>query len=113
LHDRIIIKRDNPKTHSPGGIVLVENSQKKPRKGEVLAVGPGVLDNTGKLIPMSLKVGDRVLFGNYAGTEVEVEGDKYQIMRESDVVGVLEGEGDDIQTEGDAGRRDEIHSYYQ
>lgn len=91
LHDRILVKRIEEKEVVRGGIVIPDTAKEKPQEGEVVAVGDGkVLDN-GTKIAMSVKKGDRILFGKYAGTEVKVEGEEYLIMREDEVLGVLEG----------------------
>ena len=90
LHDRVIIKRlDNERT-TASGIVIPDSAAEKPDQGEVLAVGPGKKTEDGKLIPMDLKVGDKVLFGKYAGQAVKVEGDELLVMREEDIMGVVE-----------------------
>ena len=91
LHDRVVIKRIEAEEKSAGGIIIPDTAKEKPQQGEVIAVGPGGRDETGKLIPIDLKAGDRVLFGKWSGTEVKLDGEEYLIMKESDVMGVLEG----------------------
>jgi chaperonin GroES len=89
LHDRIVIKRIEAEAKSVGGIIIPDTAKEKPQQGEVVAVGPGGRDETGKLIPIDVKAGDRVLFGKWSGTEVKIDDDEYLIMKESDVMGVL------------------------
>ena len=89
LHDRVIVKRLDNERKTASGIVIPENAAEKPDQGEVVAVGPGKKDDNGKLIPMDLKVGDRVLFGKYSGQTVKVEGEEILVMREEDVMGVI------------------------
>ena len=91
LHDRVVVKRIEADEKSAGGIIIPDTAKEKPQQGEVIAVGPGGRDETGKLIPIGLSVGDRVLFGKWSGTEVKLDGEEYLIMKESDVMGVLEG----------------------
>ena len=90
LEDRILIKPLDPETKTASGIYLPESAKEKPMQGEVLAVGPGGRGEDGKLIPMGVAVGDRVLFGKWSGTEVKLDGDELLIMKESDIMGVLE-----------------------
>ncbi len=89
LHDRVVVKRINPEAKTKGGIIIPDTAREKPQQGEVVAVGPGGRDEAGKLIPIDVKVGDKVLFGKWSGTEVVLEGDELLIMKESDVMGVL------------------------
>jgi len=89
LHDRVVVKRIEAEKKSTGGIIIPDTAKEKPQQGEIIAVGPGGRDETGKLIPMDVKAGDRVLFGKYSGTEVKIDGDEYLIMKESDIMGVL------------------------
>jgi chaperonin GroES len=89
LHDRVVVKRINPEAKTKGGIIIPDTAREKPQQGEVVAVGPGGRDEAGKLIPIDIKVGDKVLFGKWSGTEVVLEGDELLIMKESDVMGVL------------------------
>jgi chaperonin GroES len=94
LHDRVVIKRIEAEEKTTGGIIIPDTAKEKPQQGEVIAVGPGGRDESGKLIPIDVKVGDRVLFGKWSGTEVKLDGVEYLIMKESDLMGVLvEGEG--------------------
>jgi len=89
LHDRVIVKRLDNERKTASGIVIPDNVAEKPDQGEVLAIGPGKRDDNGKLIPIDLKVGDRILFGKYAGQSVKVEGDELLVMREEDIMGVI------------------------
>jgi chaperonin GroES len=89
LHDRVVLKRIDAEDKSSGGIIIPDTAKEKPQQGEVVAVGPGGRDEAGKLIPIDLKAGDRVLFGKWSGTEVKIDGVEYLIMKESDVMGVL------------------------
>jgi chaperonin GroES len=90
LHDRVVIKRANTETKTAGGILIPDTAGKKPQEGEVIAVGPGGRDEAGKLIPIDLKKGDKVLFGKWSGTEVKIDAKELLIMKESDIMGVLE-----------------------
>jgi chaperonin GroES len=90
LHDRVVVTRIDAEDKTPGGIIIPDTVKEKPSEGEVISVGPGGRDETGKIIPIDLKVGDRVLFGKWSGTEVKVEGVEYLIMKESDIMGVIE-----------------------
>jgi chaperonin GroES len=89
LHDRIVLKSIEAEAKTAGGIIIPDTAREKPQQGEVVAVGPGGRDETGKLIPIDVKVGDRVLFGKWSGTEVKIDDDEYLIMKESDIMGVL------------------------
>jgi len=89
LHDRVVLKRIEAEEKTAGGIIIPDTAKEKPQEGEVVAVGPGGRDEAGKLIPIDLKAGDRVLFGKWSGTEVKIDGVEYLIMKESDVMGVL------------------------
>jgi chaperonin GroES len=89
LHDRVVIKRIEAEEKTTGGIIIPDTAKEKPQEGEVIAVGPGGRDESGKLIPIDVKVGDRVLFGKWSGTEVKLDGVEYIIMKESDLMGVL------------------------
>jgi chaperonin GroES len=89
LHDRVVVKRIDAEAKSSGGIIIPDTAQEKPSQGEIVAVGPGGRDETGKLIPMDLKSGDRVLFGKWSGTEVKLDGEDLLIMKESDIMGVV------------------------
>ena len=90
LHDRVVVERINPDARSTGGIIIPDAAQEKPSQGEIIAMGPGGRDESGKQIPMDLKMGDRVLFGKWSGTEIKVGGVEYLIMKESDIMGVVE-----------------------
>jgi chaperonin GroES len=89
LHDRVVVKRIEAEGKTKGGIIIPDTAKEKPQEGEIVAVGPGGRDETGKLIPMDVKAGDRVLFGKWSGTEVKLEGDELLIMKESDIMGVI------------------------
>lgn len=91
LGDRVVVKRVTEETKSAGGIIIPDTAQEKPQEGEVIAVGPGARDDNGKIVPLELKAGDRILFGKWSGTEVKIDGQELLIMKESDVMGVLEG----------------------
>jgi chaperonin GroES len=90
LHDRVVVKRIDAEEKSTGGIIIPDTAKEKPQQGEVIAVGPGDRDEAGKLVPIDVKVGDRVLFGKWSGTEVKLNGVEYLIMKESDLMGVLD-----------------------
>ena len=90
LHDRVVIRRIEQESKSKGGIIIPDTAKEKPQEGEVLAVGPGARDEDGKHIAMDVKVGDRILFGKWSGTEVKLDGQDLLIMKESDIMGVLE-----------------------
>ena len=90
LHDRVVVKRVEEDTKTKGGIIIPDTAQEKPMQGEVIAVGPGGRDEAGKLIPIDVKAGDTVLFGKWSGTEVKIDGDDLLIMKESDILGVIE-----------------------
>ena len=90
LHDRVVVKRIDADGKSGGGIIIPDTAKEKPSQGEITAVGPGGRDEAGKLIPIDLKVGDHVLFGKWSGTEVKIEGVELLIMKESDIMGVLD-----------------------
>jgi chaperonin GroES len=89
LHDRVVVKRIEADMKSKGGIIIPDTAQEKPSQGEVVAVGPGGRDESGKLIPIDIKSGDRVLFGKWSGTEVKLDGEELLIMKESDIMGVI------------------------
>jgi chaperonin GroES len=91
LHDRVVVERIDAEAKSAGGIIIPDTAQEKPSQGEIIAVGPGGRDEAGKLIPIDLKKGDHVLFGKWSGTEVKLDSVDYLIMKESDIMGVLEG----------------------
>ena len=90
LHDRVVVKRIEAEEKSKGGIIIPDTAKEKPQEGEIVAVGPGGRDENGKLIAMDLKAGDRVLFGKWSGTEVKIDGQELLIMKESDIMGVLD-----------------------
>src|ERR1700684_1325506 len=90
LHDRVVVKRIDAEEKPRGGIIIPDSAKEKPQEGEVVAVGPGGRDESGKLIPIDLKAGDRVLFGKWSGTEVKIDGVELLIMKESDIMGVLD-----------------------
>jgi chaperonin GroES len=90
LHDRVVVTRIDAESKTAGGIIIPDTAKEKPTEGEVIAVGPGGRDESGKLIPIDLKEGDRVLFGKWSGTEVKIDGAEYLIMKESDIMGVIE-----------------------
>src|SRR5450631_4855087 len=91
LHDRVVVKRIDAEAKTAGGIIIPDTAKEKPSQGEIRAVGPGVRDEAGKLIPIDLSVGDRVLFGKWSGSEVKIDGVEVLIMKESDIMGVMEG----------------------
>ena len=90
LHDRVVVKRIDAEEKTKGGIIIPDTAKEKPQEGEVLAVGPGGRDESGKLVPIDLKPGDRILFGKWSGTEIKLDGEELLIMKESDVMGVIE-----------------------
>ena len=90
LHDRVVVTRIKAEEKTAGGIIIPDTAKEKPTEGEVIAVGPGGRDESGKLVPIDLKKGDRVLFGKWSGTEVKIDGVEYLIMKESDIMGVIE-----------------------
>ena len=90
LHDRVLVKRVKEEEKTKGGIIIPDTAQEKPQEGEVVAVGPGTRDEDGERIALDVKVGDRILFGKWSGTEVKLDGDELLIMKESDIMGVIE-----------------------
>ena len=90
LHDRVVVKRIDAEEKTKGGIIIPDTAKEKPQEGEIVAVGPGGRDESGKLIPIDVKPGNRVLFGTWSGTEVKIDGEDLLIMKESDIMGVLE-----------------------
>jgi chaperonin GroES len=90
LHDRIVVRRIEPEERTAGGIIIPDTAKEKPQQGEVIAVGPGARDESGKIQPLDVKAGDRVLFGKWSGTDVRVGGEDLLIMKESDIMGILE-----------------------
>lgn len=89
LHDRVVVKRVEEDTKTKGGIIIPDTAQEKPMQGEVIAVGPGARDESGKIVPLDVKKGDRVLFGKWSGTEVKIDGTELLIMKESDIMGIV------------------------
>ncbi|WP_298359589.1 co-chaperone GroES [Rhodoblastus sp.] len=89
LHDRVVVKRVDSEEKTKGGIIIPDTAKEKPQEGEVVAVGPGARDESGKLVPLDVKAGDRVLFGKWSGTEVKIDGQDLLIMKESDILGVV------------------------
>ena len=90
LHDRVVVRRIDAEEKTKGGIIIPDTAKEKPQEGEVIAVGPGARDETGKLQPLDVKAGQRVLFGKWSGTEVRIDGEDLLIMKESDIMGVIE-----------------------
>ena len=91
LHDRVVVRRIEGQEKTAGGIIIPDTAKEKPMEGEIVAVGPGGRDENGKLIPIDVKAGDRILFGKWSGTEVKIGGEELLIMKESDIMGVIEG----------------------
>src|SRR5690242_609228 len=91
LHDRVLVRRVEAEEKTAAGIIIPDTAQEKPQQGEVLAIGPGKRDETGKLTPLEVKAGDRILFGKWSGTEVKIDGEDLLIMKEDDIMGVVEG----------------------
>ena len=89
LHDRVVVKRIDSEEKTKGGIIIPDTAKEKPQEGEVVAVGPGARDESGKLVALDVKKGDRVLFGKWSGTEVKIDGTEYLIMKESDIMGIV------------------------
>ncbi len=89
LHDRVLVKRSNEEEKTKGGIIIPDNAKEKPVQGEVISVGQGRIGDDGKVRPLDVKKGDRILFGKYSGTEIKIEGDDFLMMREEDILGVL------------------------
>ncbi len=90
LHDRVVVRRLESEERTAGGIIIPDTAKEKPQEGEIIAVGPGVRDEAGKIIPLDVKKGDRVLFGKWSGTEVKIDGQELLIMKESDIMGIVE-----------------------
>ena len=88
LHDRVLVRRVNSDEKTPGGIIIPDTAQEKPMEGEVIEVGSGARDESGKLVPLDVKKGDKILFGKWSGTEVKMSGEEYLIMKESDIMGI-------------------------
>ena len=91
LHDRVVVRRIEGEEKTKGGIIIPDTAKEKPQEGEIIAVGPGARDESGKLVPLDVKAGDRILFGKWSGTEVKIDGEELLIMKEFDVMGVIEG----------------------
>src|ERR1700751_4308779 len=91
LHDRVVVRRIDADEKNAGGIIIPDTAKEKPQQGEVLAVGPGKRDEAGKLVPLDVKAGDQILFGKWSGTEVKMDGEDLLIMKESDIMGIIEG----------------------
>lgn len=98
IHDRVIVRADEPETVTKGGIHLVQYGKKAQRRGEVLAVGPGVYNQKGQFVETTLKPGDRIVFGSYAGAEITIDGETYRVMRESDIAAKVEGDLEEVET---------------
>ena len=90
LHDRVVVRRVEGEAKTAGGIIIPDTAKEKPQEGEIVAVGPGARDENGKLVPLDVKTGDRVLFGKWSGTEVKIDGEELIIMKESDIMGILD-----------------------
>ena len=90
LHDRVVVRRVESDEKTAGGIIIPDTAKEKPQEGEVIAVGAGARDEAGKLVPLDVKAGDRILFGKYSGTEIKLDGEEHVIMREEDILGVIE-----------------------
>ena len=90
LHDRVVVRRIDAEEKTKGGIIIPDTAKEKPQEGEIVAVGPGARDESGKVVPLDVKAGDRVLFGKWSGTEVRIDGEDLLIMKESDIMGVVE-----------------------
>ncbi|MDE2029948.1 MAG: co-chaperone GroES [Alphaproteobacteria bacterium] len=90
LHDRVVVRRIESDTKTAGGIIIPDTAKEKPQEGEVIAAGPGARDEAGKIVALDVKAGDRVLFGKWSGTEVKIDGEELLIMKESDIMGVIE-----------------------
>ena len=92
LHDRVVVRRLEAEEKTAGGIIIPDTAKEKPMEGEIVAAGPGARDETGKLVPLDVKSGDRILFGKWSGTEVKLDGEDLLIMKESDIMGIIEGQ---------------------
>jgi chaperonin GroES len=90
LHDRVVVRRLESEERTKGGIIIPDTAKEKPSEGEVIAAGPGARDEAGKIQPLDVKAGDRILFGKWSGTEVKIDGEDYLIMKESDILGIIE-----------------------
>ncbi|HEY2616402.1 MAG TPA: co-chaperone GroES [Acetobacteraceae bacterium] len=92
LHDRVVVRRLEAEEKTAGGIIIPDTAKEKPMEGEIVAAGPGARDEAGKLVPLDVKDGDRILFGKWSGTEVKLDGEELLIMKESDIMGIIEGQ---------------------
>ncbi len=92
LHDRVVVRRLEAEEKTAGGIIIPDTAKEKPMEGEIIAAGPGARDEAGKLVPLDVKAGDRILFGKWSGTEVKLDGEDLLIMKESDIMGIIEGQ---------------------
>ena len=92
LHDRVVVKRIDAEEKTAGGIIIPDTAKEKPMEGEIIAVGPGARNETGALVPLDVKAGDKILFGKWSGTEVKLDGEELLIMKESDIMGIIEGQ---------------------
>jgi chaperonin GroES len=92
LHDRVVVRRLEAEEKTAGGIIIPDTAKEKPMEGEVIAVGPGARDEAGKLVPLDVRDGDRILFGKWSGTEVKLDGEELVIMKETDIMGIIEGQ---------------------
>ena len=90
LHDRVVVQRVDAEEKTKGGIIIPDTAKEKPQEGKIIAVGPGARDESGKLVPLDVKAGDRILFGKWSGTEIKLDGEDYLIMKESDIMGVID-----------------------
>ncbi len=97
LHDRVVVRRIDAEEKSKGGIIIPDTAKEKPQEGEIIAAGPGARDESGKVQPLDVKAGDRVLFGKWSGTEVRIDGEDLLIMKESDIMGIVEGTVADLK----------------
>ena len=91
LHDRVVVRRLNAEEKTAGGIIIPDTVQEKPMEGEIVAAGPGARNEAGQLVPLDVKAGDRILFGKWSGTEVKIDSEELLIMKESDIMGIIEG----------------------
>ncbi|MGF1641262.1 MAG: co-chaperone GroES [Rhodospirillales bacterium] len=91
LHDRVLVKRIEQEEKTKGGIIIPDTAKEKPQEGEIIAVGPGARNEDGKIVPLDVKAGDRVLFGKWSGSEVKIDGEELLIMKESDLLGIIQG----------------------
>ena len=92
LHDRVVVRRITAEEKTAGGIIIPDTAKEKPMEGEIIAAGPGARDEAGKLVPLDVKAGDKILFGKWSGTEVKLDGEDLLIMKESDIMGIIEGQ---------------------